>query len=340
MNGKKTTIKDVAKKAGVSISVVSYILNDTPGQSFPEETREKIIKIAQELEYTPSYFAKGMRNRKSNNIGVVLFWRIGDTVASEVLLGISKITEKYDNNIVLCIPSEKKNEFNYAALYKQRQIDGILFISPFSAEKNYDEEKHIKLIKDEKIPAVIINGITKDESLNYIYIDFYNSTNMATRYLAECGHKKIAYFMPSKHETAITQVNERLYGFHDAIKSLDTVEGTIVDSEDLDKLAKRIIGGDGPTAVVLNKIGYAKKFYDGMKKYGVRIPEDLSVIAASDDITADYFDKPLTTVKIPLSEIGETGANLLFDILNGENNKQQLKLKNYIIERKSCNVKS
>jgi DNA-binding LacI/PurR family transcriptional regulator len=335
MGGKKTTIKDVAKEAGVSISVVSYILNNTPGQSFPDETRKKIIDIAKKMQYTPSYFAKGMRSRKSMNIGIVLFWAIGDTIVNEFLLGVSKITEQFDYNIVLCIPSEKKNEFNYADIYRQQQIDGIIFISPFSTERNYSEEMHINLIKEAKIPAVIVNGITNDESLNYIYIDFYSSTYLATKYLAEYGHKKIAYLLPSQLETTYIQVNERRNGFNDAIKSLGA-KGEIIDSNNLEELAKNIKNGSGPTAIVLNKINYAKEFYTQMQEFGIRIPEDISVIAASDDNTAEYFNKPLTTVKIPLREMGETGAKVLFDILNNDDSKLRLKLANSIVERGSC----
>ena len=130
---KKATIKDVAKEAGVSISVVSYILNNTPGQSFTDETRKRVISAAKKLNYTPNYIAKGMRSRRSMNIGIVLYWNISDVIVNEMLKGISKITEKYDYNIVLCLPSENKNQFSYIDAFKQRQVDGIIFVSRLAA---------------------------------------------------------------------------------------------------------------------------------------------------------------------------------------------------------------
>lgn len=338
MKKKKATIKDVAEKAGVSISVVSYILNNTPGQSFLDETRKRVIDAARELNYTPNYIAKGMRSSKAMNIGIVLFWNISDSIFNQILIGISKITRQYEYNIILIIPDKKENEFDYINIYKKRQIDGVIIVSPFGKEGGFDETEHVRLIKDENIPAVIINGSTADASLNYIYIDFYNTTYMAANYLMEAGHKNIAYLMPDESESSLLQRNERLQGFNDAINGAAGVNKSFITTASLYDFVKDIKRGSGPAAVVLNKMNYAGDFYKAMFKNNIGIPNDISVIAASDDHYADYFYTPLTSVKIPLEDIGEVGAKTLFDILDGKDYKVKIKLANSIIERESCRI--
>jgi DNA-binding LacI/PurR family transcriptional regulator len=99
-----------------------------------------------------------MRSSKAMNIGIVLFWNISDSIFNQILIGISKITRQYEYNIILIIPDKKENEFDYINIYKKRQIDGVIIVSPFGKEGGFDETEHVRLIKDENIPAVIING--------------------------------------------------------------------------------------------------------------------------------------------------------------------------------------
>ncbi len=338
MKLKRATIKDVAKKAGVSISVVSYVLNDTPGQSIPQATRDKIFKAAEELKYTPNAIARGMRIKKSMAIGVVSFWSITDYAFNEILSGISKIADENNYTIVLCNLNSPGKDFNYAELFRGQQIDGIIFISPHELRKEFDEKTHIGYIKDNRIPAVIINGYTNDEALSYIFIDYYHSTYIATEHMAELGHKAIGYLLPDSAEMSMKQAGERYKGYMAALKDLGIIkdETLIFNMNTASKIVDKIAVGKGPTAIVANKTNYAQRFISLLIERGIKVPQDVSIIAANTEPYSHMLYPPLSTVKLPLSEIGEKGAEILMESVKGKVIQTKMKLPNKICERQSC----
>jgi LacI family transcriptional regulator len=181
---KRPTIKDVAQKAGVSISVVSYVLNETPGQTIPEPTRTKIKNAAEELNYKPNAIARGMRTKKSLSIALVSFWDVTLPVVNQVFNGILKTTDTIDYNVLFCnlaySDDIQKNEFRYVDLFNSQMIDGVLLFSPFELTHGFNEHIHVEKIKANNIPAVIMNGYTHDKLLNYVYLDYHNTSLLNT----------------------------------------------------------------------------------------------------------------------------------------------------------------
>ena len=99
---KTATIKDVAKEAGVSISVVSYVMNNNPNVSISKETREKVLRAAKKLNYTPNSIARSMRTKKSMIIGLATFWDISDSVFTDILKGVDSVAGKYGYSVTYC----------------------------------------------------------------------------------------------------------------------------------------------------------------------------------------------------------------------------------------------
>ena len=114
---KTTTIKDVAKEAGVSISVVSYVLNNNPNVSISKETREKVLDAAKRLNYTPNRIAQSMRTKKSMIIGLATFWDISDSVFTDVLKGVDEVVGQKGYSVTYCNITNNFNPSKIIELY-------------------------------------------------------------------------------------------------------------------------------------------------------------------------------------------------------------------------------
>ncbi|MEN6313823.1 MAG: LacI family DNA-binding transcriptional regulator [Clostridiaceae bacterium] len=338
MAGKRTTIKDVAAKAGVGISIVSYVLNNTPGKTVSAATRQRIFDAVEELQYTPNAIARGMRIKKTMTIGLVSYWNVNDLVFIEILEGVSRIADENGYNILYCSLKSDKHAFSYKELFRRQQIDGIILVSPPEHNTDYNEMEHIDAIKKDKIPAVIINGCTKDDSLSYIYFDYYQTAYKAAEYLIGLGHRKIGYLLPCEKDMRHVQAQERVRGFKDALRDhgIEIANGFIYHPEDVECLCDRIMKGEGPTGLVTNKSDYGYIFLKHANNRGIRVPEQISVIAANTESYANYLFPALTTIHLPMKEIGRKAAEVLMDIMDGRMSQVKLKLPNRVEERESC----
>jgi LacI family transcriptional regulator len=338
MANKRATIKDVAAKAGVGISIVSYVLNDAPGKTVSAATRQRIFDAVEELQYTPNAIARGMRIKKSMTIGLVSYWNVNDLVFIEILEGVSRIADENGYNISYCSLKSDKHAFSYKELFKRQQIDGIILVSPPEHNMDYNEQEHIDTIKKNIIPAVIINGYTKDDSLSYIYFDYYQTVYKAVEYLIGLGHRKIGYLLPCEKDLQHMQAQERIRGFNGALQDhgIEIAEGFIYHPEDVEGLCDRIIKGEGPTGLVTNKSDYGYIFLKHANSKRIRVPEQISVIAANTESYADYLFPALTTIHLPMKEIGRKAAEVLMDVMDGTILQVKLKLPNRVEERESC----
>ncbi|HEX2951107.1 MAG TPA: LacI family DNA-binding transcriptional regulator [Armatimonadota bacterium] len=335
----RATIKDVARQAGVSISVVSYVLNRTAGKTITDATRERVFAAASELDYTPNAIARGMRTKRAMSIGIMSFWDTGDTVFSELLRGITHITNQRHYDVVFSSQDQQQGEYRYIELYKQRRIDGIILISPHEGDaRRFDEQAHINIIKAHRIPAIIINGYTQDNSLSYIYFDYHQSGYLATQYLLTLGHRSIGFLQQAEGDPCQHQAKQRLQGYHDAL----TDTGLAIDPAliyryaDIASLLDAVQSGHGPTAVVAVKSHTAWQLLRQAVLQHIRIPDQLSVIAANTEAYSSYLYPALTTVRLPMEDIGKQAAAMLLDTIAETCVQSTLTLPNTVVVRESC----
>lgn len=335
---KAATIKDVAKEAGISISVVSYVLNNNQNVSISEETRTRVINAAKNLNYTPNRIARGMRTNKSMVIGLATFWNVSDSVFTETLKGIDGVAEKQGYSVTYCNLKNNPGGLKIAELYNQRLLDGVILLAHVDSDGNFDETGFINNVRQSGIPTVIINGSTEFPDMSYVYIDYYGTTYTAVDYLYKLGHRKLCYMLPGKNETESIQSVQRVRGYKDALKNLNLTDYNFYLSMDnMNDIAKLLSSADKPTAVVVNKIAYAVHFLKTCAKLGIRVPDDISVVACNDEYYARNLTPPLTTIKVPICEIAEKSAEILFETLkNSKSSNLKLKLPNRVVERESC----
>lgn len=334
------TIKDVAREAGVSISVVSYVLNNNPNVSISKETRKKVIDAASKLNYTPNSIARSMRTKKSMIICLASFWDISDSVFTDILKGIDQVSQKNAYSVTYCNLRNSYSGEKIIDLYNQKQIDGVVLLLHVDPAENFDEIKFLNNIKQRKIPAVVVNGSTEDPDISYVNIDYHGTSYTAVSYLYKLGHKNLCYMLPDDREVNNMQAIQRVSGYKAALESLNLIDSNLYFNDDsmgdLMSLIKSDDFSNKPTAVVVNKTSYAAYLLKALGENGLRVPEDISVIACNDQGIAEFLTPPLTTIRVPTYTIGVKSAEMLFDILNGKPLNIKLRLSNEVVERSSC----
>ena len=301
------TIKDVAKEANVSISVVSYVLNNTSGVSISDDTKERVRAAAEKLHYVSNRFARGLREQKSMCIGIVPYWNFDVSIFMEMLDGINREATANGYRIILCTANGDQ-DFDYLDCFHTKTIDGAVFIAPHEGSVTVDERIHIQAMQEHRLPFVIINGHTNAENVRYINFDFYGSAYTAATALIQKGFRDITYITP---DSDYLENRERLRGYREAMADCHLTPHICLT----DELANQL---QTFRAVVTNKADTAHAVMKEALKQGKRIPEDFVLIAANTESYCGYLFPSLSSVKIPARELGGNAVKALLGILQGK----------------------
>jgi len=305
------TLKDVAKKAGVSLSAASRALNGR--QDVSEETRKRISKIAQELGYVPNRFAASLKFQKTHTIGVIIednanpFW-------AEVLKGVESRAQERGYQIILANTSRSyEREEKAIQTLIQRRVDGFL-IAP--NQEKYDD---LFMLRNLEVPFVIIGRHIKEfESLGIpmVYSDEVAGGYRATKHLIERGCKSIAFVGAQPYNTASI---ERCEGYKRALE-----EAGIEVNERLIKTGGIEIDGGYKSVMELIRDGIQ---FDGifayndlmafgvikaLKEKGIKILQEVKVIGYDDIPFSNLVTPSLTTMRIKKQEMGKESFEMLF----------------------------
>lgn len=307
----KATIRDVAAAAGVSVATVSNVLNGKKKVS--ERTRNDVLDVIKQMEYVPDLNARGLSVKDTRLIGIVVpQTEPGNTLMfrnnfySEILGSIEFHARKYGYHVLISATDVTQDYLN---LIRERNLDGVIIIGTYQNE-------FLSQLKQLEIPVVLVDSYCKHDWFHAIRIDDEYSSYMATKYVLDAGHRKIALVSGIVQDDGV--MNKRLKGFKKAMEEYDTLslpehfyEGN-VDYVSGVAIANQIVTGQiDITAVVTTAdifaIGLIKGFYDN----GVHVPENISVIGFDDLDISKYLTPGLTTVKQQISLKGERAVKLL-----------------------------
>lgn len=293
-------IREVAKYAGVSPSTVSRTLS---GVAFVEpETKEKVMRAVRELNYKPNLAARSLKKGGSRLIGLVLP-DISNPYFPEAVKYLEMAAAKAGYSLILCDAlGDEQKETEYFNNLKQLCVDGILYIS------STERIDHIRPYIGE-LPLVILNRTFEVEA-PCINIDNKQAAAQALTYFMEQGHRKVSLFITDKER----QYNrERLAGCRQVFLQygVEDYESYMVqnirsEEDAYDRTIELLRREDRPTGIFLFSDMMAYSVYCGIKKSGLRIPEDVSVIGFDDIPHVKYLDPPLTTVHHSLAEAADT----------------------------------
>lgn len=316
------TIKDVAKKAGVSIATVSAVINNTKYVS--DDLRDRVNQAIEDLGYRPNRIARSLKRRESKLIGV-LVTEITNPFYPLLLEGVEEAAQEAGYNLLLSTTGDVvEKELKIIETMIEQGADGLVL-----ATVDDNQSPIMKLIEQEKIPTVLINRAPQDYQGSMVCVDSYKVGRLATQHLIDSGHHQIA-FMGGERQNSI----QREAGFRDTMQANGIpireewlLNGNYNAKKTHDLIKELIASGDIPTAVFAGNDLMAFAVAKAFLTEGYRIPEDISVVG-SDNIpfTAD-FRVPLTTVDVQKYEMGRVGCELLlsmFDKKEGFEHRQVL----------------
>lgn len=328
---RKTTLADIAREVEVSKTTVSMVLNNKDG-NISQETREKILKKAKELNYVPNFLAKSLTTNKSYSIGVIVP-DIQNPFFSEMAKAIEKIAEKSGYSMILCNTfNNKEKEENHINLLMSKSIDGII-IAPVS-----EDIKGLKKLESNGIPFVIVDRLIKDyENINGVFSNNKEGVTLGIDFLYKKDKKNIAFVVG---ESELETSKKRLEAYIERCRELNILNEDIIIYADYS-----MEGGFESTKTLINKqIEVDSIFYSsdvmaigGMKyllRNGYKIPKDISILGFDNINISSFMEPELTTVAQPISKMGEESIKLLLKLINKEKvSKNIIELAPYLIER-------
>ncbi len=328
---------DVAKKAGVSRTTVSFVLNNTPGKHITEKTRQRVLKEASDLNYIPSEEAQNLAKIRHHSIGLFIFHShsmFSDAYITRVIEGLTPVLNK--NRFQLVLQPLKLRQANYLQLAENDKVDGVIILN------THDNDQGLSDIAESGFPLVVI-GTIANRVITQIDIDNRKAASVVMNYLIELGHTKIAMIV---HAPPIYfAARERLESYKQVLKNTgiefrdEFVKEADFSEESGYKAMQEILAlKDKPSVIFAGNDIIAYGAIRAIKDAGLSIPEDISVVGFDDDFLSRYLNPPLTTMTLPAAGLAEVAAKCLIEILTGGLLKkpQQILLPTHLSIRESC----
>ncbi|MCR4433609.1 MAG: LacI family transcriptional regulator [Caldiserica bacterium] len=329
---KRITIRDVAKKAGVSAQTVSRVLNQRPDVA--PQTREKVLQAIADLNYRPSGIARSLRLKSTGTIGLIVP-DSSNPFFAELGRAIEKTAFENGCSVILCnSDGDLERESFYIEALVSKQVDGLIIVGANRASRKNP-------ILDGSLPVVVVDRDLNGERFDTVLADNLEGGKKGTSYLIALGHERIAFIAgPSGLPTSAA----RLRGYRRALEEHGIAfQKELVVSGDfryqgsyraMEKLLKLT---PPPTAVFAANDMMAVGAIACIRDHYLRVPEDISVIGFDDIPLASFLNPKLTTIAQPRGEMGRMAVTMLMERLQDRN----LPARRYVlpvtlVERESC----
>lgn len=317
-DGKKTarvTLKTVAEHVGLTSGTVSVVLNDSPAaRSVPQETKDRIVAAARELNYRPNFFARSLRVKRTFTIGVITL-EIGGPYGSMVISGIERYLQQ--RGFFFLVVAHRNDPVlleTYSHILLERGVEGFITIDTSVSEAP-------------SIPTVAVAGHRQVKGVTNLVIDHRRAAEMALEHLRDLGHRDIVFMKGPASSSdsedrwkAILEVSAGL-GMGTSKELLIGLEGSEVTADLGYELVKKFLARNRKpfTALFAYNDTSAIGAIRAIREAGLSVPEDISVIGFDDIEAAIYNNPPLTTVRQPLQRMGEIAAET---VLNRIDNRE------------------
>ena len=335
MKKKQVTIKDIARKLGISYSTVSRALSPHASIVVKEKTRDLVRKTAVEMDYSPNLMARGIVTGKAGTLGLLTYHIALETFGRETDQ-ILRAADKQDYQILLRMAAHRTplspmdDQTLQIRQLISRGIDGLLI----NTRGDEEESERILNIVRERVPVVTFHYPT--ENLSGVVLDLVADFYEATEHLIKLGHEQIGFIGRDWNQTS--QVSSKGKGYFLAMQKHSLTPKHIPDSaiyaEGGYLLSKEL--GDKFTAFVCRDDYTAIGVCRGLQELGLCVPEDVAVVGHGDIDVAAYMTPSLTTLVTPYEAIAQAAMDLMLEQLEGQDEPRQVTLRSHLIVRESC----
>jgi LacI family transcriptional regulator len=314
----KITIKDIAREADVSITTVSRVFNNK-AEGMSKETRKKVLKVMEELNYQPNKLARGLVTKRSNLLGLIVP-NISNPFFPELCRGAEDEANQRDYSLIICNSDDQsKKEENYLRLLQEQQVDGILLSSMNQLSHTSKDQ-----LDSGKIPYVLFDRGEEANNHSGVFLDNEKGGYFAGKHLTDLGHTKIAC-MTGPLE--ILNAQQRLSGFQRALTEayIELPKSYILvgdfQMEEAYLIAKKFLQNNSVTAIFASNDLMACGIYQAAHELGIQIPEQLSIVGFDDIPLVTTLIPKLTTVRQGTYEMGRKAIELLINKIENDSSE-------------------
>jgi LacI family transcriptional regulator len=311
----EATLADVARAAGVALSTASRILNGESGHRVAAATRDRVLAAARQLSYRPNAIARGLRTARTFTLGIAVP-QLENPVFPQIIVGAEAAARERGYSLLISHVAESDTESRtYERLASVSRVDGLLVATL------EDDTRLAAALATTSRPFVVLNRKLRGVG-NHAVFDSFAAAEMATAHLIALGHRRIAHLAGRMQGYNGTR---RLAGYRAALRAAGfrrdtervvpagyTFEGGVVAMRELLRDPVRPTGI--VAATMLAAAGAMKVLHDE----GVDIPGEMSIVAIHDATIADMLYPPLTTVRLPVQELGASATRGLVDLIEGK----------------------
>ena len=306
----KTTIVDIAAASGVSVTTVSRILNDKPDVA--EGTRTRVLRIMDEIGFAPQSAWRQIRSGRSGLIGVHVPQEFNPPnlpVIMSAALGVEDAG--YSINII----TRTLSDTELLGLFRSREVDGIILLEILA------DDRRPELLRDHGYPFVMVGHRADNTGLSFVDVDISHGVETAIEHLTGLGHRAIAFLTlnPVAQGKQYGYATWALQAYEEACERHGLTPLPCLGGPTMDEMAAAAVGmfDSHPevTAFVAPQETSVVGVLRAVQARGMRIPDDVSLVAVTGDAASDLATPPLTTIAFPAVELGTAAARMLLDRL-------------------------
>ena len=336
---KRATAKEVAERAGVSRTTVSFVLNNVAGMRISDETRQAVLQAALDLDYHPDATARRMVSGRTKMLGFVLNQdedqALADHFLPRVLTGFSQAASAQGYKVLFePIPPEAASSA-YSQLVRERHVDGFVLSGP----RLNDEEV---LRRQAQSAPILLLGQLPNSNLPFVDVDNEGAAALATRHLIGLGHQRIALITHA--QLVYTASLDRLAGYRQALLAAGLPfrpelvrHGNFTPQSGFQAMQELLALKPVPTAVFVTSDTVALGALQCLRRHRLRVPDDMALVGFDDIPLVEFIDPPLTTVRLPAFGLGWGAGELLARMIAGDEiQNPQVILETELIVRESC----
>ncbi|HUF27399.1 MAG TPA: LacI family DNA-binding transcriptional regulator [Gemmatimonadaceae bacterium] len=327
------TIKDVAREAGVSVATVSRVINDSGPVS--GETRRRIRDVATRMRFTPNVAARSLITARTTTLGVLLPDLYGEFF-SEVIRGIDQAARRNGYHLLVSSSHADRAETEAALRAMRGRVDGLIIMSP-----DLDARALVHNLP-ERLPLVLLNSAINDVAFDALTIQNFRGASAMVRHLIGLGHRRIAMIRGAARNH---DASERLRGYRAALKRAGIERqselertGDFTEESGYQAAAELALLRHRPTAVFAANDSMAIGAMSALRDAGVSIPDEMAVAGFDDIPIARYMSPPLSSVRVPIGELGERATEMVLDKVRAKTPQVRRRetLATVLVIRSSC----
>lgn len=310
---KKTTIVDIAKASGVSITTVSRILNNRPDVA--EETRQRVLQLIDERGFAPQLAWQQLRSGKSHFIALH-FPQDFNPPSQSIITSAAMSCEEAGYSLNLIASTLSDNEL--LSIFRSGQADGIILMEILT------HDRRVEILREHEVPFVMIGRCADNTGLSYVDTDIAKGVMDAIQYLAALGHRQIGFITlaPVLQEKEYGYATWALKGYEKACEQFGLPNhwrAADLKTNDAARVVFRLLT-ECPeiTAIVAPQEIGVPGLLKAIQSKGLRVPEDISIIALFDEGMSELITPPLSTISFPAEDMGHRAARILMDHMKGE----------------------